>query len=134
MTKLTWLHLSDLHINAKTIFDSDIVLTDLLIDINERILKDGLRPDFIAVTGDIALNGNDDGYKSAYAFFQQLLQITGLPVNRLLVVPGNHDVDSGRVRPMFRCKKRSMSHRLIGQGAQSDRSMAHTLIGGCRTQ
>ena len=32
------------------------------------------------------------------------------------------------------CIKRSMSHSLIGQGAHRDRSMPHTLIGGCRTQ
>jgi len=34
----------------------------------------------------------------------------------------------------YGCIKRSKSHSLIGQGAHRDRSMPHTLIGGCRTQ
>ena len=59
----------------------------------ERITSDGLRPDFIAVSGDIAFSGAPEEYGLARQFFDELLEATDLPKTRLFIVPGNHDVD-----------------------------------------
>jgi len=115
---LTWLHLSDLHFRASQTYNANVVLKALLRDIAERIQPDNLRPDFIAVTGDTAFSGQPDEYKLAQDFFDKLLAATGVPRERLFVVPGNHDASRG----------------LVGIGAQSisaaltDRDKVNTLL------
>jgi len=99
MSTITWLHLSDLHFRKgeQQAWDRDIVLHTLLDDVRERIKRDGLRPDFILVSGDIAFSGSADEYILAGAFFDDLLAATSLSKERLLVVPGNHDVDRAAI-------------------------------------
>ena len=107
MSTITWLHLSDLHFRAEKeevahkdsvyAWDRDIVLKSLLADVRERIEQDGLQPNFIVVSGDIAFSGADKEYKLAAAFFDDLLKTTDLDKSRLFVVPGNHDVDRSAV-------------------------------------
>lgn len=95
MSTITWLHLSDLHfqVGEPATWDRDIVLKKLLEDIRQRIADDGLRPDLIFVSGDLAFAGQRREYKLAGQFFDELLAATGLGKDRLLLVPGNHDVD-----------------------------------------
>jgi formylglycine-generating enzyme required for sulfatase activity len=95
MSTLTWLHLSDLHFRAgqRHTWDEDIVLRALLNDVREKIVTDQLRPDLIAVSGDIAFSGKAEEYMLAKQFFIELLKVTGLPREQLFIVPGNHDVD-----------------------------------------
>jgi predicted phosphodiesterase len=90
---ITWLHLSDLHFRESRTYDENIVLQALLRDIAERIQTDGPRPDLVTVTGDIVFSGKQGEYDLARLFFDKLLTTTGLPRERLFVVPGNHDVD-----------------------------------------
>ena len=56
-------------------------------------LDEGLRPDLILVSGDIAYSGQPAEYELARAFFDDLLAAVDLPRDRLFLVPGNHDVD-----------------------------------------
>ncbi len=95
MATITWLHLSDLHFRAGEQWDEDVVLRNLLKDVRQRIAEDGLRPDLVAVSGDVAFCGAAEEYVLAGQFFDELLGATepALPKDRLLVVPGNHDVD-----------------------------------------
>jgi len=108
-TTITWLHLSDLHHrrpssrqNRIHLRNSKVVLEKLLEDIQRLIRDDGLQPDFIVFTGDIAYSGHPDEYRQVNAsddfdraadFFDRLLQTTNLSRQRLFVVPGNHDVN-----------------------------------------
>jgi hypothetical protein len=75
MSTLTWLHLSDLHFRREQAYDEDIVLQALLRDVAERIVCDGLQPDFAVISGDLAKD-------------------------RLFPVSGNHDVDRGAISPL----------------------------------
>ena len=90
---ITWLHISDLHLRGSRAYDANIVLKALLRDVGERIAQDGLRPDFVAVTGDLTFSGKPAEYDLARQFFDELLRVTGLGKDRLFLVPGNHDVD-----------------------------------------
>lgn len=96
-TMITWLHLSDLHYRIGSEYDSNIVLDALLQDVDHliRTHENNLSPDFIVVTGDIAFSSDRAEYEKAAKFFDDLLNIVGLPKSCLFVVPGNHDVDRG---------------------------------------
>jgi 3',5'-cyclic AMP phosphodiesterase CpdA len=96
-TTLTWLHLSDLHFRREEDYDERIVLRALLRDLAERIEEEGLRPDFVVVSGDIAFSGQPAEYDLARQFFDELLAVAGLGKDRLFPVPGNHDVDRSRI-------------------------------------
>jgi len=94
---ITWLHLSDLHFRASDTYDENIVLKALLRDIGERIAQDGLRPDFVIISGDIAFASLPEEYTIARQFLDDLLKTTALPKDRLFLVPGNHDVDRSAI-------------------------------------
>jgi hypothetical protein len=99
MSTITWLHLSDLHLRTDKghAWDEEVVLRALLDDIGGRCEQDGLRPDFIVVSGDVAYSGQPAEYDLARAFFDDLLAATGLGKERLFPAPGNHDVDRKKI-------------------------------------
>lgn len=92
------LHISDLHINTKEHFDRSVVL-DPLIERVKTDMRSGFQPEIVVVTGDIAATGIKDEYELAEKFFKDLRSALGLSVERLFIVPGNHDVDRKRYRP-----------------------------------
>jgi predicted phosphodiesterase len=93
---LTWIHLSDLHIKDDDLFNRKVVFEALWQDIKEFIDK-GIRPDFIAFTGDVSYHGSLKEYNLAIAeFFDPLLSVTQISKERLFVIPGNHDVNRNR--------------------------------------
>ncbi|WP_028314253.1 SUMF1/EgtB/PvdO family nonheme iron enzyme [Desulfatibacillum aliphaticivorans] len=96
----TILHISDLHIEsskAKT-FDRSVVLDPLIKRVKEDA-EEGLAPEIIAVTGDIAFKGVKEEYALAKDFFKELLDAVGLSYKSLYIVPGNHDVNRKKYRP-----------------------------------
>lgn len=108
MQKLTWLHLSDIHFSRKTQWRDSASLTSLLECLTQEFNSGDLpRPDLIFCTGDIAYgeasaNPMSGQYEEAKAFFDKLLTVCGepgsaLPKERLFVVPGNHDVNRGKI-------------------------------------
>lgn len=113
MSTITWLHLSDFHLKADKLskWDQDIVLRSLLEDVQERIEVDGLGPDFIVVSGDIAFKGVADEYALARVFFDELLEKTDLGKARLFVVPGNHDVNRDDISFMAGVTEKALDSR-----------------------
>jgi predicted MPP superfamily phosphohydrolase len=116
VTTITWLHISDLHFRGGDSYDADVVLRALLQDVAERIESDGLRPDFIAVTGDLAFSGKPAEYEQAAGFFDQLLATTGLDKQRLFVVPGNHDVERDKISTLARRAGESLNDQASTNG------------------
>jgi hypothetical protein len=97
---ITWLHLSDLHFKRSDVGDRREVLEEFWKDISVHV-RNGLRPDFIVVTGDIAYSGHDEEYDLARKhFFKPLLECTDRKKAELFVVPGNHDVDWGKLKDL----------------------------------
>lgn len=92
------LHVSDFHFSKKRAWDQDPVLRALARDV-AGLCDSGLKPDFVAVTGDVADRAAPDEYELAAKFFRDvLLPAAQVPIDRLLMVPGNHDVDRGAVK------------------------------------
>ncbi|HEY9798718.1 MAG TPA: SIR2 family protein [Leptolyngbyaceae cyanobacterium] len=95
MAGITWLHLSDWHQKGKD-FDRQVVRDALKRDIKERekISHDLAKIDFIIFSGDVAWSGKKEEYEAAQKYlFDHVLEATGLPAERLFIVPGNHDLD-----------------------------------------
>ena len=94
------LHLSDFHLQQRRQWDSDPVLRGLVTAI-QALRDDGLAPDVVAFTGDIAFSGQRRQYTLAQEWIDKhLLTALGanFPREHLLFVPGNHDVDRATVK------------------------------------
>ena len=87
---IRWLHISDLHLG------SDGAVTAMLRDELPSFLKSkGLKCDYVFCTGDIRtanVNPNDFTDDMA-AFLKQVCEAVGITIERLFIVPGNHDIN-----------------------------------------
>ncbi len=93
------LHLSDFHFSEKRAWDADPVMGQLAATIG-REASAGLAPDLVAITGDLAFSGKAAEYEQARQWLELQLwpRLSELPKDRLLLVPGNHDVDRSAVK------------------------------------
>ena len=99
--ELSWLHISDLHIKKGDSFDRDLVTRAFLTSLPD-LLNRGHAPDLVFFTGDLANTGAQDEYAGATTFFDSVLAALKLDRRRLIVVPGNHDVDRGKITGLQR--------------------------------
>ncbi|MBL7174435.1 MAG: metallophosphoesterase [Desulfobacteraceae bacterium] len=122
MNTITWLHLSDLHFRDReaTSLDRNVILTALLEDLHGLEERHDLSPDFILISGDIAYSGIREEYELAEMFFDNLLEVTKLSKERLLVVPGNHDINSPLISQGAKAIISSLSSRMMMEGALID--------------
>ena len=93
LDKFSWLHLSDFHFRADgDLFSQEVSTGAILGDLPSRLSSE--HPlQFVVVTGDIAFSGKPSQYDLAAEFFKSLASTLGLGMDRIFVVPGNHDVD-----------------------------------------
>jgi predicted MPP superfamily phosphohydrolase len=98
--QLRWLHLSDLHFHGDEDWDHRTVIKALLRQA-ETLKDDGLAPDLVFITGDVAWKGKRGEYEQAQRFLTQLGKVLELdPRESFFIVPGNHDVDRDAIGPM----------------------------------
>lgn len=91
------LHLSDIHFRAPDCVNPDLdpdrpYRTRMLQDVRARVQTLG-PVGAILVGGDIAFKGDPQEYEAALAWFKDLVKVSGCPLERVFVIPGNHDVD-----------------------------------------
>lgn len=91
------LHVSDIHFRSPQCLvpeqDPDVAIrTRMMRDLAEQVRKLG-SVGAILIGGDVAFKGAPDEYETAWIWIQQLAEITSCPLERIFVVPGNHDVD-----------------------------------------
>jgi predicted phosphodiesterase len=67
----------------------------MLSDINACRAKEGMNPDVVFFTGDLAFSGQKEQYDQVGKWLDDILDACGLSGQRqqLFIVPGNHDVD-----------------------------------------
>lgn len=103
MSKVTWLHLSDLHAcHPRTGWDATRV-TDTLVDDLRTLQAHGLRPDLIFFTGDAAFgeigSKREETIAGQLEEFRLLLEAVrtafkpAVALENVFLVPGNHDVN-----------------------------------------
>ncbi|WP_395060561.1 metallophosphoesterase family protein [Polaromonas sp.] len=96
------IHLSDFH-NVKGKYENHpVVVSSLFADLRKQI--DQLKADdvFLAFTGDVAQSGDESDQYADFkeAFHNRLCEI-GIPKNRRIFVPGNHDLSRQQVAEDF---------------------------------
>jgi 3',5'-cyclic AMP phosphodiesterase CpdA len=95
---ITILHLSDLQFGRHHRFADasggfDTLLRRLCDDLDLLREQNGLQPDLIALTGDLSEWGMRRELEQVAAFGEGVLAHLQLAPERLLVVPGNHDIN-----------------------------------------
>jgi hypothetical protein len=115
------LHLSDFHFSPRRGWDQDPVVTGLAADVARLVAEVGAI-DLVALTGDVADRAAEAEYDRARAWIEgALLPAAGVPRERLLIVPGNHDVDRGAVNRAAKALQRDLLE------AQSQEAIAEVL-------
>jgi predicted phosphodiesterase len=94
--RLQFLHISDLH--AKGPRETEPwrrrrVLGDAWLRNLETLIQEEGTIHFVFFTGDAAQSGKPEEYAEVTDFFRALCQELGIGLDRLFVVPGNHDID-----------------------------------------
>lgn len=83
------LHLSDMHITTDA--EARKYRAQLMTDL-ERSLRIK-RTEYLVLTGDIARLSTQEEYQAAFGLLDGLVKRQGLDPSRVIVVPGNHDVN-----------------------------------------
>lgn len=113
--KCTWLHISDIHFRAADNWRDSVARQSLLQCFLTQFSETSLpKPDLILCTGDVGFGDSSnqklaDQYEDALKFFDELLRVTGLPRERLFIVPGNHDVARSAVNKRAEAEYRRMA-------------------------
>lgn len=90
MSIIRWLHISDLHFNSKN------AITNELRDMLPKFLsKKNFQCDYVFCTGDLrTANATPNDFTDEMAtFLKEVCASVGTTVDKLFIVPGNHDVD-----------------------------------------
>ena len=132
----TWLHLSDLHLTCKNdgkdwtvkSINQDVVIRSLLDAIEKELIKKQQKPNLIFITGDLVHGGKAEEYQVAKEFCDQLLKITELPKQRLLIVPGNHDVNRDEIKPLHTKNWYQFENQDDVSEVLSDDDVSHILL------
>lgn len=102
--RFTLLHISDLHFCDPTAKGHywNTEATELSVAAHNRrgllgsllydLRLEKIKPDFIVVSGDLLDRSHASGVPLAIAFLRGLAEGVGLPVERVIIAPGNHDV------------------------------------------
>lgn len=101
MREIAWLQVSDIHMRLSNEWSQDIVLRAMADSIRKQ-RNQGLTLDFILATGDLAYSGKEEEYELVKRFFDELVDATGVPKERIFCIPGNHDVNRNRQKLCFK--------------------------------
>ncbi len=111
MTRISWLHLSDMHISAASSFDQNIVHDAFIDDLERQLEKRDIQLQFVFFTGDVASSASLEDYQLAEVFFQKLCDRIKFDKRYLFIVPGNHDVNRYKVSKLLDDNRRDFCTR-----------------------
>ena len=99
---ITILHLSDIQFGVNHRFGMDVdtfdgkwdtLLERLKLDLDEMKKDFHLQPDLVVITGDLAEWGRKSEFEQVHDFLVQLAEYLELGRERIVIVPGNHDIN-----------------------------------------
>ena len=95
---ITFLHLSDLHYRPDWHEETELVLKRFSEDLNEQI-KRHHGDIYLIFSGDLVVaGGTEDLYTKFLPRLSELLDLAGIPRERRICVPGNHDVSQEAIK------------------------------------
>lgn len=110
MSKISWLHLSDLHL-GRDVYNEKVVLEELLMDIRKQLEINKIKLDFVFITGDITYSGQKKEFDYVQEFLSKLLVVTNLNKENIILVPGNHDIDRTNLLSVVKNSKKLLNNR-----------------------
>lgn len=99
---ITILHLSDIQFGVNHRFGLtaasldgkwDTLLERLKLDLGEMKKDYSLQPDLVVMTGDLAEWGKKTEFEQVFEFVVQLAEFLNIGRERIVLVPGNHDIN-----------------------------------------
>ena len=84
--------LADVHCGIQQAIGRDVTLQRLMM-LELAQLKEQHRPNLVVVSGDLGSVGSSADYGPAGEFLRFVMKTLGLSWDRLILVPGNHDID-----------------------------------------
>ncbi|HEX8515185.1 MAG TPA: metallophosphoesterase [Bacteroidia bacterium] len=97
---LKLLHFSDIHFIKNAKFDLDEDLRNEIERDLQSLLHQFVKIDAILVGGDVAYSAATEEYENAYNWLKSVCKIVDCSVENVLTIPGNHDVERGKICPM----------------------------------
>jgi tetratricopeptide (TPR) repeat protein len=114
-------HISDLHMRSaatggpqkdRARLEADSrwrVLGEKWMDNLAALRKDGVSFDLVAFTGDLGDRGHATDYPRAITFLKETCAALGVPLTRLFVIPGNHDINQNTQREAWESLRSDIS-------------------------
>lgn len=98
--KYTFLHISDLHYRPDWHEEIELVSSEFIKDITAQMKN--FENLYLAFSGDLVLEGADSEQYSAFkANFATALDSAGIPRDRRICSPGNHDISQTALKPLL---------------------------------
>jgi len=88
-SNLNILHISDIHIGNET--DIELYKLQIEVDLKKQLGVSLLH--YLVISGDIGSTSGEAEYKKAFELIDNIVKRFGLISERVIVVPGNHDVN-----------------------------------------
>lgn len=95
---LTLIHLSDIHFHKVGPYDIDETLRNELVRDAENVTDEVGPAAAILISGDVAFSGQTGEYDVARNWLEELSVGTKSSVEKVRVIPGNHDVDRSKLK------------------------------------
>lgn len=92
-SQINIVHLSDLHLSERREHETNNIIRTLLSDIKNRVQSESMNNLYIAITGDLTYSGKKEEFEIVRDFIKTLDE--RLSPEKILLVPGNHDLDWG---------------------------------------
>lgn len=99
------LHISDLHRTEDEPVPNEEILHALVADFATYGDDQVPKPEIVVVSGDVTQSADPDEYKEAATLIRSLMNELSLPLDRLVLVPGNHDVHWPTCDEMFSIRR-----------------------------
>lgn len=103
---ITILHLSDMQFGINHRFGAENTEVDALLsrlhdDLHELEKNDALKPDLIILTGDLTEWGKNAEFEGLFKFVSGLSQKLNISHKRIIMIPGNHDINRMKCQHYF---------------------------------
>ncbi|MFE7792515.1 metallophosphoesterase [Streptomyces sp. NPDC057460] len=122
------LHISDLHVRQVWLADQNKIINAFLRDLRTRHEQEKI--DAVVLSGDIAFSAQNDEFHFAQKYLLDPIQeILGIDRNRIVLAPGNHDVDISLIDQFAEegmrghLKDRTAVNRLLDDEIQLNRAI-----------